>query len=258
VHAVYLHNWLVHSAINKTPYEAWNGCKPNVTHLKMFGARVCIKQTGAHRCKLDCHDFTGIFLGYTATDQNILYLDLDSGIVKSCHHAIFNKAWYMQPTRPPAAQLLYDLGLESDFEFISVDGALHTGSVDPSYPPWPPPLPRSLESILKWKCPPHSLHASLPLCISAAPIPFSARAARVKSPAKSKKDIAAEIVMEYLIGAEDMAMVYISPDPFYGAFKEELDLCKFDLSQHSTAGLNFFEKDQRLFLASMAPSTPSA
>jgi hypothetical protein len=53
-------------------------------------------------------------------------------------------------------------------------------------------------------------------------------------------------------------MVYISPDPFYGAFEEELDLRKFDLSQHSTAGLNFFKKDQRLFLASMAPATPGA
>ncbi len=53
-------------------------------------------------------------------------------------------------------------------------------------------------------------------------------------------------------------MIYISPDPFYGAFKEELDLLKFDLSRHSTAGMNFFAKDQRLFLASMAPGTPGA
>jgi hypothetical protein len=92
VHAAYLHNRLVHSALNKTPYEAWCGRKPDVAHLKMFGARVCVKQTGTRRCKLDRHNFTGIFLGYTATDQNILYLDLDSGIVKSCHHAIFDEA----------------------------------------------------------------------------------------------------------------------------------------------------------------------
>jgi hypothetical protein len=69
-----------------------------------------------------------------------------------------------------------------------------------------------------------------------------ARAARVKSPAKTKKGIAAEVVSEYLIGAEDMAMVYISPDPFYGAFEEDLDLRKFNLAKHGTAGLNFVEK----------------
>jgi hypothetical protein len=132
VHAAYLHNRLVHSALNKTPYEAWCGRKPNVTNLKMFGTRVCVKRTGVRWCKLDCHDFTGIFLGYTATDQNILYLDLDLGIVKLCHHAIFDEAWYMQPTRPPAVQLLYDLGLESDFESVLVDGTPHPVSVEPS------------------------------------------------------------------------------------------------------------------------------
>ena len=46
VHAVYLHNQLVYSAINKTPYEAWCGRKPDVSNLRMFGARVCIKRTG--------------------------------------------------------------------------------------------------------------------------------------------------------------------------------------------------------------------
>jgi hypothetical protein len=55
-----------------------------------------------------------------------------------------------------------------------------------------------------------------------------------------------------------MAMVYLSPDPFYGAFEEELDLQKFDLSRHPTAGLNFLEQDSRLYLASMEPGTPGA
>jgi hypothetical protein len=155
-------------------------------------------------------------------DQNILYLDLDSGIVKSCHHAVFDKAWYMQPTRPPAAQLLYDLGLESDFEAVP--------SVTPSHAPWPPSPPCSLGLINKWKCPPLSLHAPLPLRISGAPVSFGARAARVKTPVLIKKDIAAAVVREYSIGHEDMATIYLSPDPFYGAFEEELDLRKFDLS----------------------------
>ena len=42
-----------------------------------------------------------------------MYLDTTSGIVKTCHHAVFDEAWYLQPTRPPAAQLLYDLGIEA-------------------------------------------------------------------------------------------------------------------------------------------------
>ena len=33
-------------------------------------------------CKLDHNDYTGIFLGYRATNQNIRYLNTTTGIVK--------------------------------------------------------------------------------------------------------------------------------------------------------------------------------
>ncbi len=102
----------------------------------------------------------------------------------------------------------------------------------------------------------------LPLRVTDTPSQniIAARAARVHSTntATNKKQLAADVVAEYLIGVDDMAMVYVSPDPFQSAFEEELDLRKFDLSHHRTAGLCFFEKDDRLFLASMAPSTPGA
>jgi hypothetical protein len=102
----------------------------------------------------------------------------------------------------------------------------------------------------------------LPLCVTETPSHniIAARAAQVQSNnnTKSKKQIAADVVSEYLIGVDNMAMVYVSPDPFSSAFEEELDLHKFDISHHRTAGLCFFEKEGRLFLASMAPSTPGA
>jgi hypothetical protein len=102
IHTVYLHNRLVHTVTWKTPFEAMFGMKPDLSALKEFGSRVCVKRSGKRRVKLDRHDFKGIFLGYTATDQNIVYLDLDTGVVKSSHHAQFNEAWYLQPARPPA------------------------------------------------------------------------------------------------------------------------------------------------------------
>ena len=60
----------------------------------------------------------GILLGYSATDQNVGYIDVNSGIDKTCHHAVFDEAWYLQQSRPPVAQLLYDLGLilEEDYD----------------------------------------------------------------------------------------------------------------------------------------------
>ena len=234
LHAVYLHNRLVHLATNKTPYEGWTGGKPDISHLKTFGSRVCVKCTGMRQCKLDHHDFTGIFLGYTATDQNITYLDLNSGIVKSCHHAVFDKAWYHQPTCPPVAQLLYDLGLEADTEFMTFLGPLQPTPPETGTPitvPWPPPQPKLLKKASLWAPPSPCLYAPKPLRITNAPPPVCARAARVQSRVDnhSKWETAADVVAEYLIGATNMAMIYVSPDPYAAAFEKNLISIKWTL-----------------------------
>jgi hypothetical protein len=76
---------------------------------------------------------------------------------------------------------------------------------------------------------------------------IAARAARLSrerhSPPKSKKEIAADVVTEYLIGASDLEMIYISPDPYGRTFQEELDLRKFDYTTHRSAGLCLLKKD---------------
>ena len=55
-----------------------------------------------------------------------------------------------------------------------------------------------------------------------------------------------------------MAMVYMVPDPYFEAFKKVIDLRKFDLKLHRTAGLCLAYSDNRLFLGSMTPGTPGA
>ena len=121
--------------------SAWHGFKPDLRKLRVFGSRVCVKRTGKRRSKLNRHDFTGIFLGYTATDENIRYVDVDSRRVKQSHHVIFDEAWYLQPRRPPFAQLLYDVGLDAP-----TDCPIGVPSITPPpkahYPPSckPPPF----------------------------------------------------------------------------------------------------------------------
>ena len=147
----------------KTPFEAYFGAKPDLLCLKLFGSRVCVKRSGSRRSKLDRHDFKGIFLGYTATDQNIVYLDLDSGVVKSSHHAKFDEAWYLQPSQPPAAQLLYDLGFLPEDNTISevasaqsgtssVTGHTPTDMMLPINVPWPPLAPVT-DGCKSWSAP---------------------------------------------------------------------------------------------------------
>jgi hypothetical protein len=95
-------------------FKGWFGRRPNLKQLRVFGSCVCVWQTGKQRTKLNHHHFDGIFIGYTATDQNIQYIDVTSGVVKWWPHVVFDEAWYLQPSQPPAAQLLYDLGLEDE------------------------------------------------------------------------------------------------------------------------------------------------
>ncbi len=79
LHAVYLNNQLVHLVTKKTPFEGFYGHKPDIEYLKLFGSHVCVMRTGDRWGKLDRHDFTGLFLGYTASDHNIRYLDIAVG-----------------------------------------------------------------------------------------------------------------------------------------------------------------------------------
>jgi hypothetical protein len=55
-----------------------------------------------------------------------------------------------------------------------------------------------------------------------------------------------------------MAMVYMSPDPYFEAFEETIDLQQFDLATYWTTGLCLAAHNGQLFLGSMKPGTPGA
>jgi hypothetical protein len=53
-------------------------------------------------------------------------------------------------------------------------------------------------------------------------------------------------------------MIYMSPTPYYDPFDEVIDLRRFDLATHSTAGLSLLEKNGQLIIAHMSSNNPSA
>ena len=225
-HASYLHNRRVHMVTRRTPYEMWHGKKPDLRHLRVFGSRVCVKKSGDRPAKLDNHAFHGIFIGYTATDKNIRYIDVDSGLVKSCHHAVFDEAWYTQEKRPPTAQLLYTLG---------AGGQVDT---DPAQDVSSPPITHD---------PSHLDDKILP------PAPETLSASRL--------NVDAKVVHEFDIDHRDLRMVYFSPSPYNAAFEEMIDkrwLTRPLMLKHPSGGMTFVEVNGRLFLESIAESTPFA
>jgi hypothetical protein len=191
LHSVYLHNRLVHSETKKTLFEGYYGRRLDLSCLKLFGAHVCIKRTGNRRGKLDRHDFTGVFLSYAATDQNINYLDLYSGIVKTSHHAQFDEAWYLQPSRPPTAQLLYDLGLKND--------EVEDSPTDDASPgilvPWPPILPKTKLPIT----PPTCCMQPLPLRETGIPRPIAVAATRISIIVTTTDGVLPAQTLEHLV-----------------------------------------------------------
>jgi hypothetical protein len=95
----------------------------------------------------------------------------------------FDKAWYLQPTRPPTAQLLYDMGLKYDDDTdgggtITQDGIPNvplpltvtpTRFNDAPYPPSPLHAPGGLTQFMTYTAPHPCRLTPLPLRETALP-----------------------------------------------------------------------------------------
>jgi hypothetical protein len=190
-------------------------------------------------------------------DQNILYLDLVLGIVKQSHHATFDEVWYLQPACPPATQLLYDLGLEADDVATLPSGNVDEPLMMPcetsllASVPLPPSMAQGTKTF-KWYVPAQSQMLLLPPQETAFPWPIVAAAAPVRASVIPDTTIASE----FNITKDDMAMVYMSPDPFFDAFEEDLDLGKWSFDNHRTTSLSLVVHNGQVYLGGMTPGTP--
>ncbi len=177
LHAVYLKNRLRHCTTNQVLLTAYTGKRPNAKRLRLFGCPVIVcHQT--RTAKLDLNTSAGIFLGYTATDQNILYRDSITGRFKTATHLVFDEAGMTLPAteRSPAAKVLQELGygMHSDDDADDVpieENDMHVPG-DNHDVPLPSTILKSASSIsvvnaishddgLQVKC--LSLHATLPV-----------------------------------------------------------------------------------------------
>ena len=61
-----------------------------------------------HPIKLAKHVYHGNFLGFTATNRNIIYRNSVSNQVERARHVVFDEAFYNRSTRPPYAEQLFN------------------------------------------------------------------------------------------------------------------------------------------------------
>ena len=94
IHAAYLINRIYNNTLSKIPYETIIGKSPNLQHLNFFGSRVMVKKLKKRKSKLDHKVYTGIFIGYTGTYNNIKYVDILTGKEKTVTSLNFDEAHY--------------------------------------------------------------------------------------------------------------------------------------------------------------------
>jgi transposase InsO family protein len=91
VTAVYILNRSPTKALNgMTPYEAWHGRKPAVSHLRVFGRLAFTKELG-HISKLDDRSTPEVFIGYTEGSKTYHILDLGTQRVRTARDVVFDE-----------------------------------------------------------------------------------------------------------------------------------------------------------------------
>ena len=81
--------------------------------MQVFGSHITVKKPRVQKYKLDTtHVMTGIFLGFTASDQTIWFEDTTTGEIKSARHAVFDVVHFSTNHLPPSAKQLMDISEE--------------------------------------------------------------------------------------------------------------------------------------------------
>ncbi|WVZ54330.1 LOW QUALITY PROTEIN: hypothetical protein U9M48_005142 [Paspalum notatum var. saurae] len=145
--AVYILNRSPTKALNgKTPYEAWHGRKPAVSHLRVFGCLAVVKELG-HIGKLDDRSTPGVFIGYAEGSKAYRILDPGTQRVRTARDVVFDegRGWAWDKAVDDGSTPTYD---DFTVEYIHFERAGGVGSSSsPSMPtpvPEPPPTPPRL------------------------------------------------------------------------------------------------------------------
>jgi hypothetical protein len=172
VTAVYILNRSPTKALNgMTPYEAWHGRKPAVSHLWVFGCLTFTKELG-HISKLDDRSTSRVFIGYAQGSKAYRILDPGTQRVRTAHDVVFDegRGWVWDKAVDDGTTSTYD---DFTIEYVHFEGAGEVGNSSPSRstpaPKSPPtPTPRSPAPATTSSSPPCT-PASTPATASSSP-----------------------------------------------------------------------------------------
>lgn len=136
--ANYLRNRSPSSFHDTTPYELFHGTKPDLQHLRIFGARAYAHIPAALRNKLDTVSEPGRFIGYPTNTKGYKIL-LDNGTIVISRDVTFNETSpHLPETNLPKPNLPKTI-LPETISLIDTDDIESVGApAEPEAPPSPP------------------------------------------------------------------------------------------------------------------------
>ena len=110
------------AALNQTPYEAWKGTKPLVSHLRIFGCIAYVLVNFRTRQKLDEKSEKCIFIGYSLESKAYRLYNPLSGKVIISRNVIFDeeKGWKWSGSN---AEIQYEASLDEVMDSTSTNSS---------------------------------------------------------------------------------------------------------------------------------------
>jgi hypothetical protein len=89
--ACHVHNRVLCKKIQLSPYELWNGRKPNLSYLKVWGCIAYFRVPNPKRTKLGPRAIQSVFVGYAMNSKTYRLLDLSSNTIVESRDVEFIK-----------------------------------------------------------------------------------------------------------------------------------------------------------------------
>ncbi|KAM0824008.1 hypothetical protein ACQ4PT_016362 [Festuca glaucescens] len=179
--AVYILNRSPTKALDgRTPYEAWHGRKPAVSHLRVFGCLAFAKELG-HIGKLDDRSTPGVFIGYSEGSKAYRILDPKTQRVRTSRDVVFTegRGWAWGKAVEGSSPSTYDDFIVEYVHFEAAGGVGSSSSTSlptsvPKSPSTPvvatPPQPASPRTPAPAVTPPGT---STPAHVEHSPVEFA-------------------------------------------------------------------------------------
>jgi hypothetical protein len=114
-HAAYIRNRSPTKALDgKTPYEAWHGTKPDVSHFREFGCDAWVLHQGTKQSKLAPKSAKMKFLGFLDKSHSIRFYDPATRSIRESRNVAFNEN--NSPSEPSMITILPGLRIEGESE----------------------------------------------------------------------------------------------------------------------------------------------